>query len=280
MTNPKPTDTRSITTRFITCGQSKGSLGNSTVADTFLGWLQFAGVPFAAIDADLQHKTLSRRYPPKDVKSAGVTESQDTFGLMLSNLPNKAVLLMDRPAQSTDKLLAYAEHYQMVAAFEHTGIRVTLLVFCSDNVDALDSAVATVEYFGDRADYVMIENSACFRSDEFKKTGLYDWLLERSAPTIVMPHISKVSLNAWEAAEQKADRCLALADVIEFADLPFIAKLELSGVRNRMLVQFEDCAPVLLPDPSLIKNKVSRVEAKVSQQQPTSRFKNPLIMKK
>src|SRR5271166_3797099 len=144
----------------------------------------------------------------------------------------------------------------------------------------LDSAVATVEYFGDRADYVMIENSACFRSDEFKKTGLYDWLLERSVPTIVVPHISKVSLNAWEAAEQKADRCLALADVIEFADLPFIAKLELSGVRNRMLVQFEDCAPVLLPDPSLIKNKVSRVEAKVSQQQPTSRFKNPLIMKK
>src|SRR5271166_5984390 len=65
----------------------------------------------------------------------------------------------------------------------------------------LDSAVATVEYFGDRADYVMIENSACFRSDEFKKTGLYDWLLERSAPTIVMPHISKVSLNAWEAAD-------------------------------------------------------------------------------
>ena len=47
MTNPKPTDTRPISTRFITCGQSKGSLGNSTVADTFLGWLQFAGVPFA-----------------------------------------------------------------------------------------------------------------------------------------------------------------------------------------------------------------------------------------
>lgn len=273
------TDTHPITTRFITCGQSKGSLGNSTVADMLLGWLHFAGVPFAAIDADLQHKTLSKRYPLKEVRPTPVTESQDSFGVMLSTLPAKPVLLMDRPAQATDKLLAYAQHYQMLAAFKEAGIRMTLLVFCSDNADAIDSAVSTVEYFGDAADYLMIENSACFRSEEFQKTGLHDWLLEHNTPTVVVPRISKVSLNAWEKAEEKADRYFALADLINQPDLPFVAKLELSGVRNRMLVQFEDCAAVLLPDPELIKNRVSR-EPKNDEQKPVSRFRNPLVMKK
>jgi hypothetical protein len=55
--------------------------------------------------------------------------------------------------------------------------------------------------------------------------------------------------------------------------------LELAGVRDRCLVQFEDCASRLVPDLALIKNKVQRVETQ-SAKRPTNRLGSPLLVRK
>jgi hypothetical protein len=281
MTAPKNTEdlkkTDSIKQRFLTAGQSKGSLSKSTLADFLLGWYRFAGVEFSAIDADAQHRTLSNRYP-EEVMLFDVTASEDEFGTMLSGLPASPAVVMDCPAQFTDKFIAFAEHYRMLDAFARSGTRMTLFIFASDDQDARDSAAVIVEYFGDRADFVLVENEARFKSVEFKKTGLYDLLASRQAPTILIPRISVVSLNAWADLEQKHERSLSVNDVALAPELPFLAKMELGNIRNRLFAQFEDCARLLLPDERLIKNRVVREAPRVARGR-ANRFNNPLLQK-
>jgi hypothetical protein len=58
----------------------------------------------------------------------------------------------------------------MLKSFQASGIRPTLLIFTADDSTAKDGALETLEFFGDAADYLLIENSARFKSDSFKAT--------------------------------------------------------------------------------------------------------------
>jgi hypothetical protein len=73
-----------------------------------------------------------------------------------------------------------------------------------------DSALETLEFFGDAADYLLIENSARFKSDSFKATPLYDQCVARNSPTLVVPRISAGTLNAWEAVQHRLGEYLSL----------------------------------------------------------------------
>jgi hypothetical protein len=263
--------------RFLTAVQAKGSLGKSTTFSLLLEWYQFAGVPFKAVDSDAENRSLSTRYP-KQVSHFDATQSKDAFGLLLAHLPESPVVVFDAPSQFTTDFVAYATHYQMLAMFERAGIRTTMFLFLSNDEDARRSAAELVEAFGEAIDYVMVENPKNFQSDEFRKTGLFDWLVQRGAPVIELPEISKVSRTLWEDLDAKGSKPLTIGEAIQHPDLPPIAQLELSGVRDRMLVQFEDHARLLVPDIALIKNKVTRVNVpKVPQR--ISR-NNPLLAKR
>ena len=48
--------------------------------------MRYAGVDFAAVDADSQHQTLSRRYP-QDSAIFDATKTFDDFARMLKELP-------------------------------------------------------------------------------------------------------------------------------------------------------------------------------------------------
>jgi hypothetical protein len=52
--------------------------------------------------------------------------------------------------------------------FKDAGVRPTLLIFAADDPTAKESASNTVRFFGDAADYVLIENPARFKSEEFR----------------------------------------------------------------------------------------------------------------
>jgi len=48
---PHPNTTK-IKHRFVTCLQSSGRIGKSTVMEGIMTWADFAGVPYAAVDCD------------------------------------------------------------------------------------------------------------------------------------------------------------------------------------------------------------------------------------
>ena len=246
-----------ITRRFIACTQSTGRVGKSTVAEGLISWLRYAGIDFAAVDADSQHQTLSRRYP-RDSAIFDATKTFDDFARMLKELPAFPVIIVDFPAQATDFLLSAAKHFKLLEFFEQSGVRPTLLIFAADDPTAKESAANTIRFFGDAADYLLVENPAKFKSDEFKKTALNAWLAERSTPTLRVPTVTALSMNAWEALERKLKRYLPLEEAHQHKELHELSRCELSFLRDRFLVQFEDFAGHLVPDLNLVKNKVVR----------------------
>jgi len=273
-TEPAP-----VKQRLIACVQSTGRVGKSTVADAIISWLSFAGVPYAAVDTDMQHHTLSDRHAGKMIL-CDATASEDEFSSLIESLPNDApTLIVDFPGQATARILDYATHFGLLETFRHSGIRPTLLIFTADDSTAKDSAADTIEFFGDAADYLLIDNSARFKSDSFKATALYDWFIDRKTPTVVMPRISSGTLTAWEAAQHEFRKCLSLDAACKLSGLHPMRALELAGVRDRCLVQFEDCASRMVPDLALIKNKVQRVETR-SAKRPINRLGSPLLVRK
>ena len=102
--------------------------------------------------------------------------------------------------------------------------------------------------------------------------------MDRKTPVLDIPHISTVSKNAWAALEAQAQRFLPIGEVIKHPEVPFVARRELSKVRDRMFVQFEDLGPMLVPDAGLIKNPCTRVQA--AAKAPVNRFQNPLLTRK
>lgn len=259
-----------VSRRFIACTQSTGRVGKSTVAEGLITWMRYAGIDFAAVDADSQHLTLSRRYP-QDSAIFDATKTFDDFARMLKELPAFPVIIVDFPAQATDFLLSAAKHFKLVEFFEQSGIRPTLLVFAADDPTAKESAAKTIRFFDDAADYLLVENPAKFKSDEFKKTALCAWLGERSTPTLRIPAITALTMNAWENLERKLKRYLPLEEASQHQELHELSRYELGFLRDRFLVQFEGFAGQVLPDINLVKKKIARsIEPRTETQDPLS----------
>jgi hypothetical protein len=273
------TSTKDIMTqalrRFIACTQSTGRVGKSTVAEGIVTWLHYAGIPFAAIDADTQHQTLLNRYSD-EVGVFDATKTLDDFARMIQTLPDHPVILVDFPAQATDFLLGAAKHFRLLEFFASAQVRPTLLVFAADDPTAKESASNTVRFFGDDADYLLVENPARFKSDEFKRTALWNWFESRSTPTLLLPSVTAVTMNAWESLENKLKRYLSLDETRNQKELHELSRYELSFLRDRFLVQCEDAAGFLLPEVGLIKNKVER--PRESKTQKIDRFSDPFLV--
>jgi cellulose biosynthesis protein BcsQ len=88
------TKASAISRRFITCTQSTGRVGKSTVAEGLITWMRYAGIDFAAVDADSEHQTLSRRYP-EDSAIFEATKTFDGFARMLNELPAFPLIIVD-----------------------------------------------------------------------------------------------------------------------------------------------------------------------------------------
>ena len=218
----------------------------------------YAGIPFKAVDSDAVHQTLKRRYKEHSGQF-DATLNQDAFGQLIAALPDSPVVLWDFRANFTPDFLKYAKHYQLLSVLERRGFRTTLPIFMSDDEDARRSAGDVAEYFEDSADYILVDNPRIFASDEFRRTGLYKWLIQRNTPTITIPEMHTVTKNYWEELEDKQGQHLSISKVLATKDCMDVAYYELSGIKDMMFRQFEDAAKYLVPDLGRIKEKVVRV---------------------
>jgi hypothetical protein len=244
--------------RLLATIQSKGALGKSHFMSLLIEYYLYAGISFKAVDCDVVHQTLRRRY--KDhTGQFDATLNQDKFGQLLAALPDSPVVLWDFRANFTPDFIKYAKHYQLRSVLQGRGVRVTLPIFMSDDEDARRSAGDLAEEFEESADYLLVDNPKVFGSTEFRRTGLYKWLLQRDTPIIIIPEMHSVTKNYWEELEDKQGQHLSISKVIATKDCLDVAYFELSGVKDIMFRQFEDSAKYLMPDVSLIKEKVTRI---------------------
>jgi hypothetical protein len=263
-TESKPATSTPIKQRVIAPIQSPGDLTKSTTLSLLASWLRHAGVPFSALDADSQHWSMSRRNPNGSVYRWDATANKDKFHSMIKDLADDPVLIVDFPSQKTDFLLSSFAEFRVLDGFERNGIRPTFLIFASNETKAKESASAAVAYFGDRADYLLIENPAKFDSDEFKKKKLYRLLVEKGTPTIRFPSLTETSINQWDDLERREKRAFSFDEVCdpEFKGLDWFTQGNLQHLRNQAWAQFEDHAfPRIVPDADLIKNRVPPMQS-------------------
>ena len=110
-----------------------------------------------------------------------------------------------------------------------------------------------------RADDLSLHPAGTWASNEFRRTGLYKWLVQRETPIITIPEMHSVSKNYWEELEDKHAQHLSISKVIATKDCLDVAYFELSGVKDMMFRQFEDAARYLMPEVAHIKERVTRV---------------------
>lgn len=239
-----------------------GGVGKSTTLSGLISYLNFSGVDFDACDSDTQHHTLTNRN--RDVihkKPFDATKDLDAFHTLIAGISDAPVTLVDFPAQSRDFVLDAFTHFNVLDGFEQEGIRPTVLVFATNDLKCAAVAAEAVRYFQGHADYILVENPACFHSDTFKATPLYKSMVDKGTPTLRLTTIDQKSLREWEALERTTKAYISLDDACATDHLYWLTRYALSGFRNSLLRQFEDMAvPRLVPDASLIQNRVTRVE--------------------
>jgi hypothetical protein len=240
--------------RIICSLQSTGRIGKSTVAQAMLSWCGFAGVEFAAVDADGEHQTLSRWYP-EIVTKLPFRETDDLLPI-LNQTGSMPAMLIDYPAQSTQSLLSAFAHFQAFDFFESENTRLTSLIFASDERPAMASAAEIISTFGPRSDYIIVKNPARFQSEIFMHSQLPNMLAEYSAPTIEIGRISRTTLDHLDAESAKAKKALTFREAEKL--LPAGSVIELQSWRNRMFAQFEDVCDLLLP--AEVSKRVQRLE--------------------
>jgi hypothetical protein len=241
--------------RIICSLQSTGRIGKSTVAQALISWFGFAGVEFAAVDADGEHQTLSRWYP-EFVTKLPFRETDDLLPI-LNQTGSMPAMLIDYPAQSTQSLLGAFAHFQAFDFFESKNTRLTSLIFASDERPAMASAAEIITTFGSRSDYIILKNPARFQSEIFMHSQLPKMLAEYSAPTIEIGRITRTTLDHLDAESAKAKKALTFREAEKL--LPAGSVIELQSWRNRLFAQFEDICDLLLP--AEVSKRVERPES-------------------
>ncbi len=261
MSRPKRETASSFEARLILAPQSAGRIGKSTTAEAIVGWATFAGIRKAVLDLDGEHRTISNRYPDIATVLPGAASTEDGWQQLLRALdpPPAPLLIADMPAQAAEFLLHQLVDGGGLRYFERIGIRLTCLIFAVADQAARQSAVRTVRDLGDSVDWLVVQMPGPKALDEkWKNSKLAARLLELGAGEMVLPRLSRPTLDEYEKVVKDTGRWLSFQDAIP--KLPTASQIELDLWRNRSLVACEDNSGLLIPDPDLIQSRVQRGE--------------------
>jgi hypothetical protein len=244
--------------RTLTSLQSTGRIGRSTLIQGLMSWFSYAGIEFNAIDADPEHHTLSSWYP--DLTDKTSYRDENDLLPILNTVGEAAVQLIDFPSQETQSIVRAFEHFDAFKLFATKNTRPTVFIFASDERAAMMSAHQIISSFDSHADYVIVENPARFTSQVFYHSKLPEVLKSFKAPTIQIPRITGATLAILDDASKRMKKALTFREAEPVLEIG--SRFELENWRNRLFVQFEDIADLLLPSPDLIQKKVERPKQK------------------
>jgi hypothetical protein len=107
----------------------------------------------------------------------------------------------------------------------------------------------------------VISNPARFTSQVFFASKLAERL--KDSAQIQIPRITGGTIEALDRASKQKRKSLTFREAEPLLEIG--SRYELEHWRNRLFAQFEDNAAALLPDQSLVKNKVVRMEEKPAE---------------
>ena len=177
---------------------------------------------------------------------------------LIMELPDVPLAVADFPAQATDFLLSAMESLRVLDALDASETRLTVLMFAADDPTATASLAKTYRALGDRADYLLVKNPARFRSEVFDQTALAELFKQNRVPVLELPTITATTIQAIQDASAEKKKHLTYSEAEKLPSIHQMCRFEIEYFLNRIFTQCEDVERVLVPDPALIKNKVTR----------------------
>jgi hypothetical protein len=208
-------------------------------------------------DCDGEHLTLSKRFP--EAAFVDATRSRDEFLQLMTSMPDSPLSVADFPAQATEFLLDAMQSLRVLDALEGNGTRMSVLMFAADDPTATASMAKTYRALGDRVDYIVVKNPARFRCRLFDESALAELFRQNRVPVIELPAVTATTLQQINTASAERKRHLTFVEAVEIHSLHAMCRFEIEHFLNRIYVQCEDAARVLVPDLALVKNKVTRL---------------------
>lgn len=267
----QPAASTAIKTRFVCALQSTGRVGKSTALQSLASWLDFAGVPWAGVDADPEHTSFSNAFP--SVAHFPLTDA-DSMERIFRHAASRPVCLVDFPAGVTDLVLSHIERRQVLRGFLEKGVRLTVLLFASPDPTAEASLRAVYTALKGKADFVVIRNDARFSAARFEESALARTLAEQGMPTLSLPALSSFTLREVTQAESKLRRRISLAEARGHVGTD--SRLDLDYFINQVWAQWEDDAALIVPDQGLIQQRLERSTEPVAKGAAYDEFADPL----
>ena len=269
----------SITRRIHLNPQSKGNLGKRFEAEFRTAWLDRLAVPWNGSDLDDRHHTFANRHP-QAVRSYQLGNEHESKTALLSLFrrvlkDTAPVHIVDTRAQADALILGAIEELQVLDVCAEQGVRMTFLLFPTDDTESMNNVGRIFLYAGDRVDYVIVNNPMKARGDPFNGSQLAKQLAEFGAKSITLPAITPTTLLAIEKAEATAKRGLSFAELsrTEAGHLERLLTGEIQWAMQRMFRQYDAIADLLLPTEFVPKEKLPADNETVkSEPQPQLNF--------
>ena len=177
-----------ITRRIHLNPQSKGNLGKSFEAEFRVAWLDRHGLAWNGSDLDDRHHTFASRHP-ENVRSYQLGSEHESKTALLSLFrrvlkDTAPVHVIDTRAQADALILSALEELQILDVCADEGVRLTFVLFPTDDTESMNNVGKLFLYAGDRVDYVIVHNPLKARGDLFKGSALEKQLLAYGAKAI------------------------------------------------------------------------------------------------
>ena len=243
--------------------QSKGNLGKSLETELRCAWLDARGIPWRGTDLDDRHKTFATRHP-QDVKLCKIGNEQEAseafLGLFRGILHDPSpVHVIDTRAQIDELFVTAVEELDFVGLCREEGIRMTLFLFPTDELESMANFTRLVKFGAGIVDFVVVKNPVKAKGKLYFGSSLEGTLQQYGAKTITIPNINYTTLRAMELAEIRAGRGISFAEFAapESGHLERIMTREIQFTLSRMYSAYDAIAELLLPTELAAKLKES-----------------------
>lgn len=249
---------------LVIAPQSAGRIGKSTAAEAIIAWAGFAGIDFAILDLDAEHRTLSQRFPEDSTLFSEAAASEDGFIQLLDAVCEAPapLIVADFPAQATDHLLRQLVERGGLGVLDAAGIAVTCLIFPADDTAARQSAVKCVAALGERVNWLVVRQPGpkpLMEAGAWSESAMGVKLAELGAGELVLPRLSTPTREAYEEACKAEGRWMPYAQAKE--KMRLVTRMEIDLWRNAALMGCEDNCSLLIPDEKWILKRAERPKA-------------------
>lgn len=201
--------------RYISCLQTRGGIGKSTVFSALAQYCDQRGVSWRGFDLDADHRNFSRLFPEAVALRELGQEPESEIIKLARAAPETPVTLVDPRAHLGDIVLRAWDMIRFPETFAAAAGRITALLFPGDDLEVLTDIDALVARLGNSVDYVIVRNPARQpRTRMFDGSDLEADLLRLGAAALEIPPLLALARNHLASLEAEQSRGITHVEAV------------------------------------------------------------------